>query len=282
MCLFSVLIANYNNGHYIEQAINSVLDQTYTNWEIIIVDDASTDNTLSVLSKYKNDPRFTILKEKTNKGCGYTKRKCVELANGKIAGFLDPDDLLDKTALQKMIEAHFQHPEASLVYSSLFLCDEYVKNCTKSTYVRPIPEDSSFLKMKSGMVSQFATFKLDLYRLTSGISKYYKRAVDQDLYLKLEEVGRLVFIDEHLYFYRINRGGISSFDNYDKAMSWNILARIEACKRRNISVEDVLPFHIQSEKSIRMFYENSTDYKIGSMILAPFRYLKYNLLKRNK
>jgi glycosyltransferase involved in cell wall biosynthesis len=271
--LFSVLIANYNNGKYIEEAIQSVFNQTYTNWEIIIVDDASTDNSLSVLSKYKSDSRFLIFEGKENEGCGNSKNKCAELAKGHIAGFLDPDDLLENTALQKMIEAHFQHPDASLVYSSLFLCDEYAKNCTKSTYVRPIPKDSSFLKMKSGMVSQFATFKLDLYRLTSGISKNYKRAVDQDLYLKLEEVGKLLFIDEHLYYYRINRGGISSYDNYDKAFSWNILARIEACKRRNVSIEDILPIHLQSEKSIRMFYENSKDYKLGLFLLRPIRFV---------
>ena len=55
--LFSVLIANFNNGHYIDEAIDSVISQSYANWEIIIVDDASTDDSKNVLNKYKNNSK---------------------------------------------------------------------------------------------------------------------------------------------------------------------------------------------------------------------------------
>ena len=58
--LFSVLIANYNNGKYLQEAVDSVLAQTYTNWEIIIVDDKSTDNSAEVYNQYKDDSRFHI------------------------------------------------------------------------------------------------------------------------------------------------------------------------------------------------------------------------------
>ena len=88
--LFSVLITNYNNGRYLQEAIDSVLAQTYTNWEIILVDDKSTDNSFEIYEKYKDDGRFKIYYNEVNMGCGYTKHRCAELASGELCGFLDP------------------------------------------------------------------------------------------------------------------------------------------------------------------------------------------------
>ena len=86
--LFSVLIANYNNGKYLMDAIESVRQQTYTNWEIILVDDCSTDNSHELYKELEQDERIHIFLNDQNHGCGYTKRRCAELANGEICGFL--------------------------------------------------------------------------------------------------------------------------------------------------------------------------------------------------
>ena len=82
MTTFSVLIANYNNGQYLQDALNSVFNQTYSNWEIIIVDDCSTDNSHELYNNYVDDSRIHIYYNNRNYGCGYTKRRCVELAHG--------------------------------------------------------------------------------------------------------------------------------------------------------------------------------------------------------
>ena len=73
--LFSVLIANYNNGRFLQQAIESVLTQTYSNWEIVIVDDASSDNSFDIYDKYKDDNRFVFKFNEKNEGCGSPKRR---------------------------------------------------------------------------------------------------------------------------------------------------------------------------------------------------------------
>ncbi len=272
--LFSVLIANYNNAQYIDEAIQSVFSQTYQNWEIVIIDDVSTDDSMEVISKYKNDSRIRIFSNDQNYGCGYTKRKCVELALGEIAGFLDPDDFLDRKALEIMVDNHSKNKSASMIYSNLFICDEKIDHCEKSNYVRSIPTDRSYLEMRAGMISHFATFKTEFYKKTIGINEKLKRAVDQDLYLKLEEVGSLKFIDIPLYFYRINKGGISTCENYNKAFTWNLLTRFDACERRALNIEDIITPIVESEESIRDFYENSIDFRIGNKILIPFRYIK--------
>lgn len=74
--LFSILIAQYNNGKYFEDCYKSIMAQTYPNWEAIIVDDCSTDDSVEQMRKIVgNDPRFKIFVNEENKGCGYTKRR---------------------------------------------------------------------------------------------------------------------------------------------------------------------------------------------------------------
>ena len=107
--LFSILIANYNNGHYLMEAVESVRQQTYSNWEIILVDDGSTDNSHELYKQLvEQDSRIHIFFNEENKGCGYTKRRCAELANGEICGFLDLDDTLLPEALETHIAMHIQ------------------------------------------------------------------------------------------------------------------------------------------------------------------------------
>ena len=71
--LFSILVANYNNGCYLMEAIESVYAQTYTNWEIIIVDDASTDNSNELYEKLSQDNRIHVYYNDKNMGCAFTK-----------------------------------------------------------------------------------------------------------------------------------------------------------------------------------------------------------------
>src|ERR1700690_716768 len=98
---FSVLIANYNNGKYFKDCYDSLISQTYNNWEEIILDYKSTDDSLEVIKTLiKEDERFKLFENEKNYGCGYTKRKCAELATGEICGFVDPDDAIVPEALE--------------------------------------------------------------------------------------------------------------------------------------------------------------------------------------
>ena len=184
--LFSIFIANYNNGRYLQEAIDSVLEQTYTNWEIILVDDKSTDDSQLIYNKYKDDSRFHIYYNDENRGCGYTKRRCAELANGELCGFLDPDDALMPTALEVMVKAHAEHPECSLIYST---CYRYSGDRNEDMpiwdFIGEIPEDSDFLIYRKKLVSHFVSFKIEVYRQTKGIDPTLTAAVVCDLYYRL-------------------------------------------------------------------------------------------------
>lgn len=233
--LFSILIANYNNGRFLQEAIDSVLEQTYTNWEIVLVDDKSTDDSFVVYERYKDDGRFHIYYNDVNRGCGFTKRRCVELANGELCGFLDPDDKLVSNALEVMVQQHENKPQCSLIYSTLCLWVPTTDSKTILEAVGAMAKDEDFLISSTKIVSQFAVFKKPFYDRTIGIDETLSSAVDIDLYVKLEEVGELCFIDEPLYYYRqgnANSISIGSSEMKKKAFANRIRASLNAFVRR--------------------------------------------------
>lgn len=230
--LFSVLIAHYNNSRFLETALKSVLNQSHTDWEIILVDDGSTDSFEEVIAPFETDPRIKVYRNEKNSGCGYSKRKCAGLASGPIMGFLDPDDALAPEALAVLCKAHIEKPECSLIYSTHYVCDHELNAKRKADYIRALPPLTPYLLLNDASIHQFATFKKRDYDKTAGISALNKKAVDQDLFYKLEEAGKVFFIDQPLYYYRIHQGGISNMGKEKEAMLWHYSIIEEACRRR--------------------------------------------------
>ncbi len=232
MIKFSVLIANYNNGKYIKTCLDSIYKQDYKNVEIILVDDNSTDNSLEIINEYikKSPYSFKLIQNKTNMGCGFTKALCVESASGEICGFLDSDDLLVPNAITKMVQYHEDNKNCSLISSRHMVCNKNMK----PLYCCKYSSQSNFKGyLRNPLLSHFNTFKREYYLKTEGINKKITHGVDQDLCLKLEEVGNILFVDDILYFYRTFPKSISnSRGGAQKAMFYNLFIRFEAVRRR--------------------------------------------------
>ena len=208
--LVSILVANYNNGKYFKDCYDSLISQTFTDWECIIVDDCSTDDSLQTIqSLTQGDQRFKIIKNQENRGAGYTKRICAESASAKFSAFLDPDDALVPNALQFMHELIQKYPNNILYYSNFINCNEHLAELSihKNKIVKN--NDFHFLNLKSE-ISHFVMYETEKYKNSEGINPFLKRAVDQDLYLKLYELGNIHYIDKELYLYRIHENGIST------------------------------------------------------------------------
>lgn len=278
--LFSVMIANYNDGRYINDALASIARQTYDNYEVIIVDDGSTDDSKEILQGLEPNPKYHIYYNNVNHGCGYTKRKCVSLANGDICGFLDADDALTADALEIMVNNHIQLLDTSLVYSRCYLCNNVLSPLFVTTHQCQIPEGKSFLEYKRGAISHFVSFKKSYYDKTIGINPNFKIAEDLDLYFKLEEVGKTLFIDKPLYYYRSGTGNNTSLDkNVIRAAYWEIIAKTDACRRRNLNYEIVeLPIIEEITNSIVSLkvteIKKTREYKLGNYILHPYIFIK--------
>ena len=99
--LVSVVITCYNYADYVEQAIKSILQQTYKNIELIIIDDGSTDKSLDIITKYRDSAKVVSRK---NKGIVYTRNEAIQLAKGKYLCFLDADDYFDKDYIGNMVD----------------------------------------------------------------------------------------------------------------------------------------------------------------------------------
>lgn len=234
---FSILIANYNNGKYFSDCYDSIIAQTYKNWEAIIVDDKSTDDSVEVILRIvKNDPRFRLFENEQNKGCGFTKNRCASLATGEVLGFLDPDDTLVPDALEIMTNSHEKNPDVSLVHSNFYWCDDKLKRTSLFNRAKSVQVNNRFINMYAS-VNHFVSFKKSFYNRAQEIDISLQRAVDQDLYLKLSETGPFYFIDKPLYNYRIHDKGIST-SKVDHAFYWYLKVIMKAEERRQINLED--------------------------------------------
>lgn len=101
--LVSIIMPSYNSELYIKGAIQSVLAQTYTNWELIIVDDCSTDNTQNIIESFLDDDRIRLYKNEHNSGAAISRNYALREAKGKWIAFLDSDDLWHPEKLEKQL-----------------------------------------------------------------------------------------------------------------------------------------------------------------------------------
>lgn len=275
--MFSVLIANYNNGQYLQDAIDSVISQSYEDWEIVIVDDGSTDNSVGIYSKYTKDDRIHIYFNNQNKGCTYTKWRCIEECHGELFGFLDADDALLPNALETMVKAHTVNSNAAIVSSRHYQCDEQM-NIRYESRLLNIPEGESYLTHGDFQPEAFVTFKTSFYKKTQGLNKNNPFGDDQELLLLMEEVGEWLVLDKFLYKYRISDKSVShGTDNYI-CLYWNIIVYHQACIRRGLD---------PSKYSYKLLQDTITDtrarafatkeYRLGNVLLHPLKWIKKHL-----
>ena len=122
--LVSIIMPSYNSARWIIETINSVKDQTYTNWELIISDDGSTDNTLEIVGKFVlGDSRIQLLKSEKNEGAAKARNRALKEAKGRYIAYLDSDDLWTKEKLELQIE-YMEKNNFSMCYTSYDIVNE--------------------------------------------------------------------------------------------------------------------------------------------------------------
>ncbi len=257
----SILVANYNNGKYLEECIESVLSQTVDNWELYIVDDESRDNSKDVYNKYSDNKKIKIFYNKKNLGYTATLKKLIDLASTDIVGILDADDKLDSTAIEKVLNKYSKYYKAGFVYTNFWFCDKNM-NIEKLGFCKPIPKGYSNLDSISS--SHFKTFRKSIYEKTAGYDESILYAEDKDLVYKMEEVTRLHFVNEPLYYYRELDNSESHGDKKSKISYSNFQkAKQNAYKRRGLPNRDNL-----FAKIINLDFDYSRKRKIRKAPLA--------------
>lgn len=135
MDLVSVLMPCFNSEKFIEESIRSVIDQTYVNWELLICDDGSEDNSKNIIKCYQNiDSRIRLIPNQYSKGAPGARNSCLELAKGRFIAFLDSDDVWLPEKLEKQLN-FMKEKKSTFSYSYYQTMDE--KGMIKGLYKSP-------------------------------------------------------------------------------------------------------------------------------------------------
>jgi len=187
----------YNSSSTISKAIQSVLNQTFEDFELIITDDGSTDNSLSIIQQH-NDPRIIVLSDKENKGISYRLNQQIAHAKGEYFVRMDADDLMFNDRLMKEYEYLQQHPEIDVVGSQAVVIDD-----DDNIIGLRKPKDFSWLTTLQNPIFIHPT----VMGKTSWFRKYgyidnLKGVEDYDLWVRSFHLSKFHILDEPLLFYR--------------------------------------------------------------------------------
>lgn len=204
--LVSIITTLYDSGGYIGRTIESVLQQTYTDWELVITDDCSIDNGPEIVESYAaRDPRIRLLKLSENGGPGVARNNSIKNANGQYIAFLDSDDTWMPDKLERQLEL-MQRTGCGVVYSSYLTCDNddnitgLVKCKSKIRYWRIVCDNAI----------GFLTMIYD--RSVTGLELLPEIRKRQDWGLNIKLLGkcRIAYgVKEPLACYRIRKGSVS-------------------------------------------------------------------------
>jgi len=193
------LVANYNNGCFIKDCLESLHAQTSPAWHCLIGDDGSTDDSVALMQPWLNAQIELVVNER-NLGKSLTLARLIERSPTDIVGILDPDDALYPEATALVLQAYQQHDQVGFVYTNFARYSADLQTILAPGESAPIAPGRSTLI--DGYVGALRTFRIHAYRQTTGYDDQVLYAEDRDMVYKLEEVTTFRFVDQVLYKYR--------------------------------------------------------------------------------
>lgn len=268
--LVSIIVPCYNQAEYIRETLGSVLSQTYTNWECIIVDDGSIDNTEQIVQEYcKNDSRFKYLKQ-TNEGPSSARNNGIKASCGKYVLPLDADDIICSTYVEKAVGMLETKSDCKLVYCKARKFGYENGPWKLENYVW-----ENFIITNSIFCS--CVFRREDYNKTNGYNPNMKYGYeDWDFLLSLLKPKDAVYcIPEELFFYRIK-------PPFAKSTNTTVVNHMEFSLKQIVRnhhdiyenrFDEVL--YLQKTKDYAEYklqeLLNSPYYKVGLWVLFPYR-----------
>ena len=209
--LVSVCIPAYNSSRYIAETIESVLNQTYSNIEVVVVDDCSKDNTVEIVNNIK-DSRVRLICNEKNLGMTGNWNKCISESKGKYVKLLPGDDFIYKDCIERSLNVLKKHKEVSLVVVGSHLVDDDDKVIGKYAHwpSEGIIKGERIAK-KSVMLNNFfgnpvcALFRREDFEKTGCFDPDIPYILDFDLWLSLSAIGNVAVIKEKLSAFRVRK-----------------------------------------------------------------------------
>jgi glycosyltransferase involved in cell wall biosynthesis len=243
----SIVITVYNRENYLAAAIKSVLAQTWSDFELLIWDDGSTDGSVEIANEYaQQDQRIRVIAAK-HTGIAPAIHGAVAATTGDYIGWVDSDDILAPTALEQTISILNNHPKVGLVYTDYQLMDEQGN-------LHGIGQRCQIPYSKEQLLINFMTFHFRLIRRTvyeqvGGIDPNFLYAEEYDLCLRLSEVTDFYHIAQPLYYYRRHSSNLTN-EQYEP-IRWSQKAITNALKRRGLDTQYELSMQLVAHFSIK-------------------------------
>lgn len=222
--LVSIIMPAYNCESYIGTTLDSVINQTYQNWEVIVIDDCSTDNTAKIVEEYmKKDNRIRYHKLEKNSGAAVARNKAVDLATGKYIAFLDSDDVWFPEKLTKQI-GYMKENDYGFTCTSYTKIGEQGEDLNRTIVAKPKSDYNSILKTCPGNSTViYNAQKLGKFKIPD-----IKKRNDYVMWLQVIKKEKYLYgLEEPLGSHRIRTGGISRNKISLVRYHWKVYREIE-------------------------------------------------------
>lgn len=210
--LVSVIIPSFNRVDYIDQSIRCVLDQTYPNIELIVVDDGSCDGTFDKIKSYGSKLKLLTHQGHMNKGQSASINMGLKYAKGKYIAVLDSDDYWELNKLDIQVSYLEQHPDIGLVYSNGYGVDadgNVLYRCHPSDHREKNEPDMVLMDCYIALPVN-SLVRMSVYDEVGGFAEIYRAGQDHDMLIRISEVAKLAYLPEFLWYYRRHGDSISS------------------------------------------------------------------------
>jgi len=231
--LLSITVLNYNYGHFLPMCLDSILSQNFKDYEIILINDKSTDNSLEVIKPYLTDPRIRLIDHEVNKGFVASLIEGAELSRGRYITVISADDwILETSAISKQVKILEQDSEIVFVYTAY----GHFENPNKCDYVWRAANESNILNKREAfrelvlypfILHSGTIIRKTAYDTIGGYEAKYRYSVDTRMWLGLCHTGKVAYINEALYGYRRHESNMSkNVRSYQRAI-FELLSAIE-------------------------------------------------------
>ena len=275
MARVTVMMSVYNGDKYLREAVDSILSQTFADFELLVIDDASTDSSPQILESY-SDARIRVVRNEFNLGLTKSLNKGLALAEGAYIARMDADDISLPQRLERQVDYLNAHPECGMVACLYETIDENGNVVRIRSGWQPSSEQLHVeLIFQNCFPHAVATFRADVAREIGGYDERFLRSQDMDMWFRLSRRSTVCLLPEALLKYRDTKANIS---NAHRGEQMECAHRIYIENMRYYlgeaaSVEDLACF-----EGLRIYYNMPLD--ITSKSLQAFSRLKDEVVSR--
>lgn len=270
----SIITPCFNNHNTIIETIASVQKQSYPHIEHIIIDDGSTPEISTVIQAYIDSGKVKYLRQ-TNQGVACARNFAVQHTTGEILVFLDADDLIAETYIEKVVQAFHVNPKCSMVACYV---TEFGRS-TNKTKIKPFQLENFYYH--NSLFPSIISIKKQYFSQVNGYNTELKVCEDWDLYLRVAEINAKVhIIPEYLFFYRKHNDGSSLTDlmSKDKLTVHKAYLNLYKSHQRYYDTQLVSPLnvaymHLKSQKRIHKILKTFHTLSLIGAVLAFFAFL---------